>query len=275
MRAVSRPSVLSVRRLRQLHRYLGLFIGVQFLAWTAGGLYFSWTDLDAIHGDHWVRKAAALPLGADAPLVAPSRVLEQLRARGPVASVQGVELGEVLGEPVWRVRYTEPGAAPDAPGRKRVQLASAVSGALRGPLSREEAVRVAQAGLAHAGVPVRAVEEVTEATVGRHHEYREQPLPAWAVTFEHPSSPTLYVPADVGQVHRVRTREWRLFDWLWMLHTMDYEGRDDFNNLLLRAFSALGLLTILSGFGLFLTTSRFFWGLTRRRPAAPAAPRAP
>lgn len=28
---------------------------------------------------------------------------------------------------------------------------------------------------------------------------------------------------------------------------MDYEGRDDFNNIVLRAFSLLGLITVLSG----------------------------
>lgn len=255
----------SVKRLRQTHRYLGLFIGLQFLAWTVGGLYFSWTDLDEIHGDHWMKHSTSLPVAADVPLVSPSQVLERLRARGPVESVQGVDLMGVLGEPVWRVRYTAPGTGGGAP-QKRVQLASARSGELREPLGREEAVKVAQAGLAHADIPVRSVEEVTHENVGKHHEYREQPLPAWAVTFEHPSSPTLYVPAELGVVLRVRTDEWRAFDWLWMLHTMDYEGRDDFNNLLLRAFSVLGLLTILSGFGLFLFTSRFFWGLVRPRP---------
>jgi len=36
-----------------------------------------------------------------------------------------------------------------------------------------------------------------------------------------------------------------------MTHTMDYEGRDDFNNLFLRIFSALGLITVLSGFVLW------------------------
>ena len=35
------------------HRYLGLFLGIQFLFWTISGLYFSWTDLDEIHGDHF------------------------------------------------------------------------------------------------------------------------------------------------------------------------------------------------------------------------------
>ena len=41
-------------RIRKTHRYLGLFIGIQFLAWTISGLYFSWTNLDEIHGDQYL-----------------------------------------------------------------------------------------------------------------------------------------------------------------------------------------------------------------------------
>jgi hypothetical protein len=41
-------------RIRKTHRYLGLLIGIQFLAWTVSGLYFSWTNLDEIHGDQFL-----------------------------------------------------------------------------------------------------------------------------------------------------------------------------------------------------------------------------
>ncbi|HAT65657.1 MAG TPA: hypothetical protein DCS66_13850, partial [Flavobacteriaceae bacterium] len=47
----------------------------------------------------------------------------------------------------------------------------------------------------------------------------------------------------------------RWFDFLWMTHTMDYEGRDNFNTTVLRAFSLLGLITVLSGFLLWYTSS--------------------
>jgi hypothetical protein len=40
-----------------------------------------------------------------------------------------------------------------------------------------------------------------------------------------------------------------------MLHIMDYQTRDNFNTLLLQAVSALGLVTVLSGFGLAAVTS--------------------
>ena len=38
--------------IRKTHRYLGLFIGIQFLGWTISGIYFSWNNIDNVHGDH-------------------------------------------------------------------------------------------------------------------------------------------------------------------------------------------------------------------------------
>jgi uncharacterized iron-regulated membrane protein len=251
-------------RVRRIHRYLGLFIGVQFVLWTVGGLYFSWTDLDEVHGDHLM--APQPHLRADAPLASPTMVLDAIRAAEPVDSLAGVELVGVLGAPVYRVRYFT--RSPSGPVR-RTRLADAVTGRLRPEVSREEALRIARHAFAGES-PVRSVEYLTPEDIGRHHEYRAQPLPAWAVTFEHPSSATAYVPAEVGAVHRIRHEKWRIFDFLWMLHTMDYRGRDDFNNLLLRAFSVLGLVTVLSGFVLFALTSSPYRTRIRARAARKA-----
>jgi uncharacterized iron-regulated membrane protein len=68
----------------------------------------------------------------------------------------------------------------------------------------------------------------------------------------------VYVASELGTVQKFRNKPWRIFDFLWMLHTMDYEGRDNFGNLLLRAFSIFGLITVLSGFVLFFVSSRLF-----------------
>jgi uncharacterized iron-regulated membrane protein len=242
-----RPSV--TYRARRVHRYLGLFIGIQFLLWTVGGLYFSWMRLDAVHGDHLLHAPAAL--GADLALASPAAAVTALRGRERVDSLAGVELVRILDRPVYRVHYVgwDGGVAV-----RRTQLADALTGALRPPVGREEAVAIARQAVT-GGAPVRSVEYLTPGSVGGHHEYREQPLPAWAVRFAHPEGATAYVPAEVGRVVRVRNDRWRVFDFLWMLHTMDYEGRDDFNNLVLRGFSLLGLVTVLSGFTLFALTS--------------------
>ncbi len=253
----------TTHRVRRLHRWLGLVIGVQFLLWTVGGLYFSWTDLDAVHGDHLMRRPPAMR--ADVALASPAAALAALRTRSRIDSVAQVELVTVLDRPTYRITYF----AADA-GRtvRRRQLADAATGALRPALGRDEAAAAARAAYRGAA-PVTAVEYLTEADVGRHHEYREQPLPAWAVRFGDGEGATAYVPAEGGQVVRIRNDRWRRFDLLWMLHTMDYQGRDDFNNLVLRAFSVLGLMTVGSGFLLFGLTAR----PVRRRLAARAQAR--
>jgi hypothetical protein len=88
-----------------------------------------------------------------------------------------------------------------------------------------------------------------------HHEYRERPLPAYAVTFKNPDC-TVYVSVERGTYQTIRHDQWRAFDFLWMFHTMDYAGRDNFNNWLLKALSLFGLLTVISGFVLFFISSR-------------------
>ena len=231
---------------------MGVFIGVQFLLWTVGGLYFSWSNLDDIHGDHLKRPAVGLP--ASISLVSPSVPLRALQYRG-MDSVLNVALIEVQNLPVYQVSYRMPHG--NGHGMIHTQLADARTGQLRGELTRAEATALAQqrfvGGSAFGPSAVERVEYLT--STNSHHEYREKPLPAYAITFRQPTHATVYVAAQLGTVQSVRTDPWRVFDLLWMLHTMDYKGRDDFNNSLLRAFSVLGLLTVLSGFILYFISS--------------------
>lgn len=250
-------------RARRIHRYLGVFIGIQFVLWTAGGLYFSWTDLDEIHGDH-LRAATPTVLG-DAALASPAAAIAQLRALHPVDSLAGLELLNVHSRPTYRLHFfTRDGERTV----RRTRLADAATGNLREPVSREEAIVAARSAM-RADLRLAGATLVTEENVNGHHEYRGGSLPAWAVSFEGPERVTAYVPVDLGRVERVRNDRWRVFDLLWMLHTMDYRGRDDINNAILRALSVLGLATILSGFTLFALTARPLRRmLTRRRVAA-------
>jgi hypothetical protein len=45
-----------VKWIRKSHRYLGIFLGLQFLMWTISGLYFSWSNIDDIHGIQFHKK---------------------------------------------------------------------------------------------------------------------------------------------------------------------------------------------------------------------------
>lgn len=230
-------------KIRRLHRWLGVLIGIQFLAWTLGGLYFSWSDMDEVHGDY--EKAPAPLLSASADYASPTALLDSLLLRESVDSLAELRLVSILGSPHWLAAYFPKGHERH---HKKLQLADAMTGSLRPPLTQEEAVAVAKAGYAGKG-EIQSVENLTETNL--HHEYRDQPLPAYAVHFSDERHSTVYVSAETGMVQKIRNRPWRRFDFLWMLHTMDYRSRDHITNWLLRAFSVFGLLTVASGFMLF------------------------
>lgn len=231
---------------RKIHRYLGLIIGIQFLFWTLGGLYFAFSDLDEIHGDH---QRKHIMLKRYDSLISPSTVLQTIKAIHTLDSVESLNLIAILGKPVYQVRYHH-----QHMGHMQMnQLADAITGELLPPLSKEQGIAIAQEHF-NTKAEVTNVEYVESAD--GHHEYREKPLPAWAVTFNHPSNTTVYVSTTLGTVQSFRNSKWRVFDFLWMLHTMDYETRDNFGNILLRSFSVFGLLTICSGFILFFSTMK-------------------
>lgn len=237
--------------IRKTHRYLGVILGIQFLFWTIGGLYFSWTDIDEIHGDFQRKHPPHLSGGL--PLASPALALQSLPSQPD--SIHSIQLVSIFNQPFYHISYFSGGAA------KRL-LADATTGQVRSPLSKEEAVRMASESFN--GKPaIKRVEYLTS-THG-HHEYRAKPLPAWAVTFDHPTNTTVYVSAEQGQVESFRTNKWRIFDFLWMGHTMDYKGRDNINNWLLRLFSVFGLVTILSGFVLYFVSSRSIRRIKRKR----------
>lgn len=213
--------------LRKTHRWISVFIGVQILLWTASGIYFSWTDIDEIHGDQFLSGTSQ------------STRLSQLAIRDWDLQVAELEVRFIDERPyLWVNKSTliDPESGEEKPG-----------------VSKEEAKRIARRHIKGA-YDVTGVSRLTE--VGPHHEYRGRPLPVWAVSFEGPQELTAYVSERDGSFQIVRHQSWRIFDFLWMLHTMDYESRDDFNNFILRVFSLFALVVVLSGLALFYFSRR-------------------
>jgi len=244
--------------IRKTHRILGLVIGLQLLLWTVSGLYFSWNDIGKVRGEH----LAAEPSGIDTEdsgILSPQVVLAALTERDAgIEKITGVSLRVLLADPVYEIGYVADGKADHI-------LADARTGEIRSPLSEAEAVAVARADFVP-DAPVLGTELVEE--VGTHSEFRGRDLPAYRVEFDHPSGARVYVSANRGLVTARRNNTWRVFDFLWMFHIMDYETRDDINNFLLRAFSVLGVATVLSGYLMWGFTSR--WFRRRRSKTRPA-----
>ena len=113
------------------------------------------------------------------------------------------------------------------------------------------------------GLEVISIDQISAA--GKHHEYRKKLLPAFVISYKSDEAIKAYVSINDGKFQTVRHQDWRWFDFLWMTHTMDYEGRDNFNTLVLRAFSLLGLITVFSGFLLWFTSSPSIRKLSARK----------
>lgn len=232
------------KKVRQIHRWLGISVGIQFLAWTLGGLYFSWSDLDEIRSEHL--KAENMVLDVRADIRSPDSVIRTLLRQEPRTTFKQIQLVDIAGKVFYQLYITAP--------EKKYLLFDAQTLTYRPPLTEQEAIAVATKGLKIAARPIRTA--YISHTDG-HHEYREKPLPAYAVTFGTPEV-TVYVSAELGTIQAWRNNAWRVFDFLWMLHTMDYAERDHFNNWLLRLFSIAGLCSLLSGFLLYFLSSRTF-----------------
>ena len=223
---VNRQTALKIRK---THRYLGLFIGIQFLFWTISGLYFSWTDIDDIHGDQY--KDLSYQPKSFKNLISPSD-LEIPEA------VYSIEIRDLNNKPYYWINNK--------------QLYSALDGSLKENITKNEALYIA-GNYMNSDLIVDSIYKIN--TVDEHHEYRERLLPAYVISYKNNEAVKAYVSLKDGKFQTVRHRSWRWFDFLWMTHTMDYETRDDFNNIILRAFSLLGLITVLSGFLLWYTSS--------------------
>ncbi|MDP1971524.1 MAG: hypothetical protein Q8J87_01035, partial [Sediminibacterium sp.] len=79
--------------IRKTHRWLGVILGIQFLLWTIGGLYFSWSNMDEVHGDF--QKKDATLFSSDISLVSPTVVLDTIKKIHRIDSVVSIQLIEI------------------------------------------------------------------------------------------------------------------------------------------------------------------------------------
>tara|TARA_R110002111_G_scaffold253103_1_gene318227 strand:- start:1481 stop:2107 length:627 start_codon:yes stop_codon:yes gene_type:complete len=197
--------------------------------WTISGLYFSWTDIDEIHGDQFKKENPEQ--GVFKNLIGASELGNEL-------NIKSLELIEINSKPYFWINEE--------------YLYNAVSGAKKEGITEQEAIKVAERYML-ANLEFDKIQKIE--TVGEHHEYRGRPLPAYEISYKTDENLKAYVAIENGAFQTVRHRNWRWFDFLWMTHTMDYQGRDNFNTIVLRVFSLLGLITVLSGFLLWYTSS--------------------
>jgi len=244
---------------RKIHRWLGLLMAAQIIAWMASGLWFSLYPIEEIRGEHLTLPPEALALDHvtdDFAELPPPEILQQAldaHFEGPW-SLQSAALIRQGGELLWR-------AAGEHDGQSFTRLVGSVG--VQPPLSADDAARQARSRVPTSGPP-RDVQWLESTEPGS--EIRGRPLPLWLVRFEEPESLNIYLDPWTGEILARRTDRWRVFDFLWMLHIMDFQGRDDFNHPLLQIAALAGLLVAVGGVALWALTTPVF---RRRRRSAP------
>ena len=213
---------------RKTHKWLGLFIGLQVVIWSLSGLYMTVVHIDTIHGDHLVRPA-------------PDRTATAASLMDPVALASSkdadtVRLAWLRDRPIYVATSGAGETAFDATTAKAIAAPN------------EGAVRELARSYYTGSEPIASVDLITDIP----GEIRGRKPPLWRVEFDHWNKPTFYLSPVTGELVSRRHELWRIFDFVWMLHIMEYEERENVNNTLLRIFTWGAVLMALSGAWLLL-----------------------
>lgn len=243
-RPVEKNAVKISRRVHhaasRLHKWLALIIGFQLLLWFASGALMAWLPIGEVRGEHLVDRARAEPLTAELARVDPA-MLARIAGDG----IETITLRRVDGR-----LMAEAGEGDTA------RLFDPLNGQPVGLLGEAAARRIANAAWTRR--PPSIAE--TRLVRARSTEYRAQ-LPAWRIAYADAENTAVYVGALTGRITAVRTGTWRLYDFFWGLHIMDWAEHADFNTPWLVGFALGGLVIGLSGTLLLLAR----WPLRRRR----------
>jgi len=129
-------------------------------------------------------------------------------------------------------------------GNDKSLVIDATTGTLVPDVTEQRAIEIAQASYTGDAVVSSAVAIISYESTP---EIKGRDLPIWQVNFSDWANTSLYVSNMEARVITARSDIWRVFDFLWMLHIMDYDERDDFNNPLVIFMATLGLFFVLSG----------------------------
>ncbi|MDH4018537.1 MAG: PepSY domain-containing protein [Xanthomonadales bacterium] len=211
---------------RTLHKWLGLLVGLQVLIWLATGLYMVVVDIDFIHGDTLVKNTQQ-------PLLVPGKSAHDIASlRAQYQDATKISLRPVMGKTFYTVTTVD-----------HRYLVDPQTGAVKLPLDENTAREIARyhyAGEAQ-------ISNATLISSNPPMEIQTRRLPLWRVDFDDRFSTSFYIDPYNGSLATRRHQYWRIFDFLWALHIMDYEDRSDAHNRLLIFAQFTGLTFAVTG----------------------------
>lgn len=241
---------LLTRWVVRLHKWLALIIGLQVFLWVLGGFAMSLMPIEQVRSEHTIPDRPSPPIDL-AAVLSPA----DAASRAALGAVDGAELGRWHAGPVYRFE-TELGPV----------LVDAATGARLSPISEAHARAAARYGYAGEAEIIGVAFVATP-----NGEYRRNHA-AWRVSFDDGEGTRLYVNANTGLIDARRNDMWRVFDFFWMLHIMDYQEREDFNHPLLIGAAGLALSAVIAGLVLLFIRMRRTLVVAWKSRAKPPAP---
>ena len=207
---------------RNTHKYLSFFISLQLFLWTISGIYFAFNKIELVRGEQY-RLTESFPIDFD----------EVKFSRSDVEQVKAINR---LGETIFVVS-----------GSKGTEYLDAFGSPVN-KLNRNEVFEIVS--LSSTLFPID-LEEISESSKGS--EFRGRDLPLYKVTSlnDNDKKINLYLNIFSGEITAVRSLQWRIWDLMWGFHIMDWQTRDKINNIFLKIFSILALVSSISGILLF------------------------
>jgi hypothetical protein len=215
--------------LRVLHKWVGLVIGLQILLWTLSGAMMAVLDMSAVAGGERPEPPTVQAAATDA--------WPSVRQQLGTAPVTGLTLRPLLNRQVYEVRTARDIRLFDAASGSRVEINATLA---------QEIAKAAYSGDA----PVQRVRLLDSLTLA----VRTHQLPIWRVDFADEDSSSYYVSASTGALLERRNDTWRLWDFFWMLHNMDYVNRTSFNHPLIIVVGFAAVWLAISGVWLLFRT---------------------
>ena len=207
---------------RNTHKYLSFFISLQLFLWTISGIYFAFNKIELVRGEQY-RLTESFPVNFNEVNFSRSDVyqIKAIKRLDEIIFVvnasKGTEYLNALGTPVSK-------------------------------LSKSEVFEIVSSSSTLEPIDL---EEITESSKGS--EFRGRDLPLYKVTSlnDKDKKINLYLNVFSGEITAVRSLQWRIWDLMWGFHIMDWQTRDKINNIFLKIFSILALVSSISGIMLF------------------------
>ena len=213
--------------LKKLHKWVGLVIGIQVLLWLLSGLMLSLLDPEKVNGEKWAQ-ASSQTTGEiqNVALLEPDELpVEHLEG------AQSISLEARRGRPAYRIRRQDGTILIDANNGSAIVT------------SKHEAQMLAKKDFTGSG-------DVISVTggVAPDLETRDNTGRYWRINFSDKARTSLYISVSTGEILQRRNSYWRVFDFFWMLHIMDYADHEDINNTLIISVALIAIWLGISGF---------------------------